>query len=71
MILCIEILKKYLVKEKPTKNLKRENAENVGFFKTKKEIELEMNKHRRDVLNQVAKIYKHEKEEFQQKYRLF
>lgn len=29
------------------KNLKKHNAENVGFYKTKKEIELEMGKHRR------------------------
>ena len=53
-----EILRKYLVNEKPRKNLKRENAENVGFYKTKKDLEQEMNKHRRDVLKQVATIYK-------------
>ena len=30
-----------------------------------------MGKHRRQVLKQVANIYKQEKEEFHQKYRLF
>lgn len=64
-------MRKYIEKEKPKKNLKRENAENVGFYKTKKDLELEMNKHRRDVLKQVAVIYKQEKSEFHQKYRLF
>ena len=48
-LVCLqtEILRKYLQQERPTKNLKKHNAENVGFYKTKKEIELEMGKHRR------------------------
>lgn len=65
------MLKKYLNKEKPQKNLKRSNAINVGLYKTNKEIDLEMNKQRRIVLNQIAQLYKQEKVEFEHKYRLF
>ena len=67
----IDILKEYLKRERPLKNLKRENAENVGFYKTKKDLEIEMSKHRREVLQKVAVLYKQEKSEFIQKYRLF
>ena len=47
LILKTEMLKQYLKQEKPTKNLKKENAINVGLYKTKKELDLEMNKQRR------------------------
>ena len=45
--------------------------ETVGFYKDKKEIEQEMRKHRRQVLGKIATVYKNEKEEFFQKYRIF
>ena len=64
-------MKEYLQKERPTKNVKKEYVEQIGFYNTKKEMEREMAKHRRDLLTQVANIYKKEKSDFYQKYRLF
>lgn len=43
----------------------------MGFYKTKKELDLEMGKHRRELLQKVAVLYKQEREEFYQKYRIF
>lgn len=45
--------------------------EAVGFYNTKKELDREMGKHRRELLTKVAQLYKQEREEFYQKYRLF
>ena len=64
-------MKDYLKKERQRKNAKQENMETEGFYKTKKEMELEMGKHKRQVLQKVASLYKNEKEEFYQKYRTF
>lgn len=51
--------------------MKKENTQNAAFYKTKREIELEVSKHRREVLKKSADIYKHEKEELYMKFRLF
>lgn len=69
--MCLGIRNRYLSKERPRKNLKKENTLNVCYYKTKKDLDHEMKKHRRDVLKKVAELYKKEKEEFHQKYRLF
>lgn len=58
-------------KERPQKNCKRENIDIAGFYKTKKEMDRELGKNRRDILSKVANIYKQEQEEFYQKYRIF
>ena len=55
-----EILKDYMKKERPQKNCKRENIDIAGFYKTKKEMDREMGKNRRDILSKVANIYKQE-----------
>ena len=67
----LEILQKYLQQEANRKNLKQENIQTMGFYKTKKELDLEMGKHRRELLQKVAVLYKQEREEFYQKYRIF
>ena len=66
-----EILKKYLKKQENARNIKQEHIDQVGFYSTKKELDREMGKHRREVLSRVAYLYQQEKEEFYQKYRVF
>lgn len=51
--------------------MKQENIEAVGFYKTKKELGREMGRHRRELLGKVAVLYKQEREDFYQKYRIF
>ena len=62
--MTVEILKEYLKGEPKCRNLKKEHIENVGFYNTKKEMDREMSKHRRQFLSQVAHLYQQEKEEF-------
>ena len=47
LFFLLEILQKYLLQEAQRKNLKQENIQTMGFYKTKKELDLEMGKHRR------------------------
>lgn len=66
-----ELLKEYLKEEKNRPNLRLQHRQNVGFYSTNREMQIEMGKHRRNLLAKVATLYKKEKEEFYEKYRYF
>ena len=66
-----EILKDFMSKEKKAKNMKKEHIKTVGYYNTKREVDRELGKNRRDLLSKVAVMYKAEKEEFLQKFRIF
>ena len=53
-----EILKEYMKTEEEKKDLKKLNKETAGVFSTQKEIQIEMGKHRRELLSKVATLYK-------------
>ena len=57
--------------DREIRNLRKEHVQNVGFFNTQKDLQREMGKHRRELLSKVAQVYKAEKSEFYQKYRIF
>jgi len=55
--MAVEILREYLKGEPKCRNLKKEHIENVGFYNTRKELDRETGKHRRQFLSHVAHLY--------------
>ena len=57
-----QLLKAFIKKTEAQVDLKKINKEAAAVYSTKKEIQLEMGKHRRELLGKVANLYKHEKQ---------
>lgn len=55
-----EILKDYMRQDGEKEDMMKVNKETAGIYSTKKEIQIEMGKHRRELLQKVASLYKQE-----------